>query len=100
MWDETAGTIMVEKFLQIIEYRDENSQQLDDEIRKLRNIIKDHEKCQQKDEKIRKLRNIFKEHDYKIKVIKGTEKKNNQRKMGTSNGMGTSEKACVHIAQR
>lgn len=47
-----------------------------------RNIIKEQEVFQQMHEEIRKLRNIIKDHDCKIKVIKGIEKENSQRKKG------------------
>lgn len=50
---------------------------MNEEISKLRNIVKEHVKCQQTAGEIRVLKNI-KEHIYKIKVIKGTG--NNQKR--------------------
>lgn len=58
--DESAGTIRVWKLPSIIETQAEKLQQTDDEIRKLRNIIK--------------------EYDYIIKAIKGIQKESSQRK--------------------
>lgn len=44
-----------------------------------RNIIKEQETFQQMDEEIKKLQNIIREHDYKIKTTEGSEKENTQK---------------------
>lgn len=40
--DETAGNLMMQKLLAIVEKQDEKLQKVDEEIRKLMNIIKVH----------------------------------------------------------
>lgn len=74
--DEATRIIRVGKLLSIVKKQDEKLQQMNKEIRRLRNIIKEPEKVQQMVEEIRTLRIILKAYVYKIKVIRGIEEEN------------------------
>lgn len=47
--------------------------------------MEDHEKCQQMNEETKELKNIMKEHDIKIKAIKSIQKVCSERRKGSYN---------------
>lgn len=61
-------------------------------IRKLRSMIKEHEKFQQVDEEFRKLRNIIK-NIITTQTIEGIEKENSQGKEGVCCGKDQIERS-------